>query len=205
MEKLSRRSDGIFETQSGLFAIQPKRASGGDGENYFFDFHPRSWDPPVRIRWPAGDPIAVIDQSIALLMLQREYAYNITQSLADIWNARIDQQIAADATDPAQTPADGPASAEAAASGASTESAGEPEGGAAISPNTPPLTPPEVIADAVKTGDPNPEPSTVIESLVPSDAQSSEETEEPAEEADEEIVDENGKPSGKKGKTKRSL
>lgn len=217
MEKLSKRSDGIFETQSGSFAIQPRRSSGRDGENQWFDFHPAAWQPAIRVRWPLGEVIAVIPQDTALLMLTRGYARLITAEQADAWNDRVTKQAEADATDPAKAPADAPA----APADASPTEAGERSGRAAIDPNSLPLTPQADYDAAASAGTLDTAPEGTVNSLVPDQTQSQEvpedaekegssteeTTDEANEDADEESTDneEASKASGKKGKTKRSL
>lgn len=215
MEKLSRRSDGLFETQSGHFAVRPVSSTGSDGEHKWFDFHATPFSAKQRLRWPIGEVIAVIPQATAMLLLTKGYAKNIVQADADTWNDRIDNQIAADATDPAPTPQDAPETPVAPEGGASTDGAGERASEPQIAPGTPPLTPPADYKEAAEAGDPDPKPDTVTESLVPDEAQNQEEPETNSEQSSdepegdaEESSEESGedKSSGKKGKTaKRSL
>lgn len=158
MEKLTKRSDGIFETASGLFAVSLKRSSGSDGENNWFDYMPQSWGEPVRIRWPARDEIAVIDHVYATTLFRLRYGTTITQVQADKWNDRIEEIEAlrdAPALDPsAQPPAQ--------AATLIPVSTGDATGGAAIDPNSLLLQPtPEEIADAAaKAALDNPPPNT---------------------------------------------
>jgi hypothetical protein len=103
MEKLQRRSDGIAETPSGLFAISPKRSSGRDSETNWFDFKKRATSETIRVRWPRGETIAVIDSSIALFMLSAAYARNASDEEVRAWNAAI-EELDLDAPDPAPVP-----------------------------------------------------------------------------------------------------
>lgn len=166
MEKLTKRSDGIFETASGLFAVYLKRSSGSDGENKWFDFKPQTWGDPVRVRWPSRDEIAVIDHVYATTLFRLRYGVSITQAQADAWNARVDEiELLRDAPalDPAaQAQAEAPAAAAALVPATTTDASG----GLVIDPNSLPLEPtPEEIAAAAKEATPNPDPARTQESL----------------------------------------
>lgn len=204
MEKLSKRSDGIFETQSGNFAVLPVRTSGRDGETQWFDFKPASWEDTIRIRWPLRDKIAVIDQTYAMLMFNLGYGRTITEELADEWNERI-EEIAADALQPES----GLAGATLTLAGTTIPAEGaEPEGGAGIGAETPSLTPPEVIAKAAAAATAPHAPETVIEGVKVEENSGDENTETSTSQEDQSSSDEDSteveETSGKKTK-KRSL
>jgi len=91
MEKLQRRSDGIAETSSGLFAVSPTRVSAQTSDLNVFTFRPSVVSEPVEVRWRKDDGIAVIEQSVARMMLDRRYAEQATDEQVARWNAMIDE------------------------------------------------------------------------------------------------------------------
>lgn len=91
MEKLQRRSDGIAETLSGLFAISPKRTSGSDEQFNWFDYRRTAVAPITRVRWPRGETIAVIEAPVANFMLHEGYARQVSDDEILEWNERIDE------------------------------------------------------------------------------------------------------------------
>jgi type IV secretory pathway VirB10-like protein len=100
MERLQRRSDDIAETRSGLFAVAFKRHLSETSDLYSFSFHVKPAEPPITIRWRKEDGIAVIDQHVAIILLNRGYARNITDEELLRWNHMIDQ-LHPDALSPA--------------------------------------------------------------------------------------------------------
>lgn len=104
MEKLQRRSDGICETLSGLFAVSPKKASGQNSDLYWFEFHANPVKPPVMIRWRKDDNgVAVIPQVTARILLDRRYASTISDEQLTSWNATV-ESLNLDAPSPAPEP-----------------------------------------------------------------------------------------------------
>jgi hypothetical protein len=90
MERLQRRSDDIAETRSGLFAVAFKRHLSETSDLYSFSFHQKPALPPVTIRWRKEDGIAVIDAGIAVQVLNRGYARNVTDEEIARWNHMVD-------------------------------------------------------------------------------------------------------------------
>ena len=98
MEPLQKRSDGIFETPSGSFAIIPRYATGKlgrDGEISFFRFKPAVFADAIEVRWPTSDPFVIIEQDTAVAMLQRNYALNLTDELFDRYMMEVEKFEAA--------------------------------------------------------------------------------------------------------------
>jgi hypothetical protein len=91
MEKLQRRSDGIAETRSGLFAVAPLRSSGKDNHFKWFDFRKTAVSDVIRVRWPIDEEIAVIEAGIANFMLNKKYARQVSDRQINEWNEAIDQ------------------------------------------------------------------------------------------------------------------
>lgn len=91
MEKLQRRSDGIAETLSGLFAVSPTRVSAQTSDINIFTFRPTAVSDAVEVRWRKDDGIAVIEQSTARMMLDRRYAEQASDDQIARWNSLIDQ------------------------------------------------------------------------------------------------------------------
>ncbi len=100
MERLQRRSDDIAETRSGLFAVAFKRHLKETSDLYSFSFHVKPAEPAIEIRWRKEDGIAVIDQHVAMILLNRGYARNITDEELLRWNHMVDQ-LHPDALSPA--------------------------------------------------------------------------------------------------------
>jgi hypothetical protein len=101
MEKLQLRSDGFWETSSGLFAVSPLRMSGQDSDLYWFDYKVKPMAATTRVRWRKDDGIAVIDQDVARFMLGAKYAQNVSQEQAERWNGKI-AELTSDAQEPQQ-------------------------------------------------------------------------------------------------------
>jgi len=215
MEKLNKRSDGIFETSSGLFAVLPKRSSGTDGEFKWFDFRPTSWGEAIRIRWPTRDTIAVIDQPHAVLMFNLGYGTTIRQEHADEWNERIDF-LEATADAPALDPA---GQAQGGAASLTPPTPEDAAGGAAIDPQSLLLEPtPEEIAEAAAKAAQQ-QPETVLHSLgaepvkteseigteTPAAVQAADASLVPSETSPENQTDAGDEPKGKQKPTKRTL
>lgn len=79
MEQLHRRSDGIAETPSGLFAVTPRTKSGVTVNGVaWFEFRASYTTPVVRIEWDDRSPFIMIDGETANQMLRLGYADNIT-------------------------------------------------------------------------------------------------------------------------------
>lgn len=90
MEKLQRRSDGFFETPSGLFAIAPRARSGRKDGVAWFEFKTSFVSEVIRLEWPENAPVIAIDPDVARVMLRNNYANNITDELMQAYNAAVD-------------------------------------------------------------------------------------------------------------------
>lgn len=88
MEKLHRRSDGIYETDSGLFGIQPLRGRTYEDGTSNFKFVGNMAGPTVEVVWTG--PIAVIESETAMAMVGYGYAQHITDEQMDAWNAEVE-------------------------------------------------------------------------------------------------------------------
>lgn len=218
MEKLTRRSDGIYETQSGLFAVLPLRSSGNNEFQSWFDYKAQMWSETIRIRWDTADKIAVIPQKYAISLFNLKYASTITPELADQWNEKV-ENFMADALNPqtaivaksvTQVGAQVQTDTEQASGDGDTPSGEEektllPEG-------EPPLIPPEIIAEAaansINPQDPpivlgEPAKTSVSEETSLSETETKEvaDTETPAGETEEVASEEKGTTTGKKKRT----
>lgn len=96
MEPLQRRSDGIYETPSGLFAVVPlhitgKLAGEGDQTTSYFRFKPTIFAEAIEIRWLTGEPFVIIEQGAATSMLRNGHATNISGELADRYNMELEE------------------------------------------------------------------------------------------------------------------
>lgn len=89
MEKLSRRSDGAYETPSGLFAVAPRAVSGKKDGITWFEFKASVLSEVTRVEWPSGVPVIVIEQATAISMLRNGYAHGITDDLMDQYNEAV--------------------------------------------------------------------------------------------------------------------
>jgi hypothetical protein len=150
MEKLSRRSDGAYETPSGLFAIAPRAVSGRRDGNAWFEFKATVLSPVTRVEWPERAPVIVIDQATARTMLLNGYAFGITDAQMDDYNAAVDAYNEAN-------PADVDAAAREAEEKAAAEKA-EAERIAAETPAPPPAPDAGVAAPEVPSPPPPPAP-----------------------------------------------
>lgn len=90
MEKLSRRSDGAYETPSGLFAIAPRAVSGRRDGTAWFEFKATPLSEVIRVEWPDKAPVVVLPQETARVMLRNQYAFGITDEQMDQYNAAVD-------------------------------------------------------------------------------------------------------------------
>lgn len=94
MEPLHRRSDGIVETPSGLFAIVPKYSSGKDGENSWFEFKTDVFSDAIRVVWPTQSPFILLSQDVATAMLRLGYAGGIDDDLLARYEVARDEWLA---------------------------------------------------------------------------------------------------------------
>lgn len=106
MEKLQRRSDGVYETPSGLLAISPRVASGkkelADGTMWsWFEFKASHMGEVIRIEWPTGAPVIAIEATAALHMMKNNYAFNIDDVKMQGYNDAVDAYLSAVAAAPA--------------------------------------------------------------------------------------------------------
>jgi len=91
MEQLHRRSDGIAETPSGLFAVTPRTKSGVTGNGVaWFEFRASYTTPVVRIEWDDRSPFIVIDGETANQMLRLGYADNISDEQLALYATAFD-------------------------------------------------------------------------------------------------------------------
>lgn len=104
MEKLQKRSDGFYETPSGLLGVKPKRYLLETASYRQFSFKVHPVEPSVVVRWRKEDQIAVIDDDVAKSMLSLGYAEHVTEALADLWNAKV-EELQSDAQEPEGNPA----------------------------------------------------------------------------------------------------
>lgn len=91
MEKLHRRSDGIYETDSGLFGVQPLRGRTYEDGTSNFKFVGNMAGPTVEVVW-TGE-IAVIESETAMAMVGYGYAQHITDEQMDAWNAEVEKWL----------------------------------------------------------------------------------------------------------------
>lgn len=99
MERLQRRSDGFYETASGLFAVSPKRHIYESASYLQFNFKARPLEPSIIVRWRKEDGIAVIDASVAQVMYSSGYATHASEEQVARWNEKADE-LASDAQEP---------------------------------------------------------------------------------------------------------
>jgi hypothetical protein len=115
MPKLSKRSDGAVETESGLFAVVPKYTSGTIGKTSWFAFRTGFYKNPIRVEWETGSALILLPQDIAKAMVRLDYASGVTAELmadynkaAEEYNAKLaaggptSEQIEAQAAEDAQ-------------------------------------------------------------------------------------------------------
>jgi hypothetical protein len=147
MEKLQRRSDGYFETPSGLFAVQPKAVSGSKDGLSFFEFKVGVLSDRTRVEWPSDAPIIVIDQQVAVNMMRARYAYNITEAQMDDYNTAVDNYLQANGFDPANVPTP-----------QTPEPPAEPVSEPVVEPEQPPAVPESDVPPAPPVPDAPPAP-----------------------------------------------
>jgi hypothetical protein len=108
MEKLQLRSDGIYETASGKFAVKPLRVTGQSSDHKWFQYKSEPFADPTRVVWLVDDELIVIDSDIAAFMVRMRYARNAMEAEAERWNQRVaelEAQNPLDQQEPAQEPA----------------------------------------------------------------------------------------------------
>lgn len=95
MEKLSRRSDGVYETPTGLLAISPRVVSGTlqrNGQSVsWFEFKSGFQAAVQRVEWPTGAPAIAVAADVARVLMARNYAANIDDAIMENWNNFVDQ------------------------------------------------------------------------------------------------------------------
>lgn len=98
MEKLSRRSDGVYETPTGLLAISPRAVSGTllrNGQSVsWFEFKAGFQSAIQRVEWSTGAPAIAVPADVARILMARNYAANIDDAIMEHWNNFVDQQEA---------------------------------------------------------------------------------------------------------------
>lgn len=109
MEKLQRRSDGFFETPSGLVAISPRAVSGRKDGLAFFEFKSSLLSEIVRIEWPDGAPVIALEADHARVMIKNNYALNIDNDQMTAYNNAVDAYLASASAPAVTTQAEPPA------------------------------------------------------------------------------------------------
>lgn len=98
MEKLSRRSDGVYETPTGQLAIVPRAISGQFERNgqivAWFEFKAGFQSGIQRVEWPVGAPAIAVQADTARTMMANNYAFNIDDAIMDDWNAAVEAVLA---------------------------------------------------------------------------------------------------------------
>lgn len=89
MEKLQRRSDGFYETPSGLFAVAPRAVSGRREGVAWFEFKASALGEVIRVEWPDGAPVIAIGETDARVMLRHGYANAVTDELMEQYNQAV--------------------------------------------------------------------------------------------------------------------
>lgn len=155
MENISLRSDGFYETPSGMFAVAPRAVSGGNEKTEWFEFKANVLGEVIRVEWPHGDPIIVLEAATARAMLKAGYANAPDADLVAEYNAAVDAHNAALAKNaPPVTPAV-TSTGTAASKDAGKDAPASEQGAQPVAPPTnapvPPAPPPAApAADASK-------------------------------------------------------
>ncbi len=105
MENIQLRSDGIWETSSGFFAIVMMRSSGQDQEMKWFEFVPNvSIDTVIRAEWTKVVPhdIVLVDQVYAGVMIRKGYSRHPSDKEAEAYNDWAAEQVDAPIEPPAE-------------------------------------------------------------------------------------------------------
>ena len=84
MESLSKRSDGFWETSSGLFATVPIRYSELENGNRSFRYKSEPYADTTAIEW-RGD-VAVLPDGVVRQMLSKGYGSHPTDEQAQAYN-----------------------------------------------------------------------------------------------------------------------
>ncbi|XAI96624.1 hypothetical protein [Synechococcus phage Ssp-JY38] len=141
MENISLRSDGFYETPSGKFAVVPRVRSGSNERTEWFEFKASVLSEVIRIEWPKGAPVIVLDAPVAKTMLNAGYALHPDADEAKDFNDAVDKynkESAAQSPTPPTPPATPETPTPSAPAGAKTgDSAKEGDKG-----QTPPPPPP---------------------------------------------------------------
>ena len=101
METLQRRSDGICETPSGLYAIILLYRSGENTETAWFEYKTTAMSPTFRVEWPVTTDFVLLDQETATGLLNLNYARHLQDSELEAYNLAIEEAIAKEAAEAA--------------------------------------------------------------------------------------------------------
>lgn len=143
MEPLHKRADGISETPSGDIAVVMKHRSGGNADVSWFSFRAGAYDPPVRIEWPTGSALVILEPTVAHTLLRNGWAHNLPDELVERYAlAREDFLKASAASAPKTAPAAPPPP---------PFLNPAPEGESDAAPDGAPLAKPDAPADNTKT------------------------------------------------------
>lgn len=87
MDQLSKEQDGFYRTSAGFGAVVPKLASGVTPEGMkYFEFRSSAYSDIIRVEWPKGAPLALIDNDVAEMMVSNGYGYHPTEAMIDEYN-----------------------------------------------------------------------------------------------------------------------
>lgn len=86
---LYQRSDGYWETKTGLFAVTMVKSSGSNSDGLkFFNFKPSSMSETYRVEWNIGDKLQLFPADIAKLLLSRGWAVEPQQDALDWYDPK---------------------------------------------------------------------------------------------------------------------
>lgn len=157
MEKLNREHDGFWRTPSGFAAVSLRIASGTtpEGDSYF-EFKATALGDIIRVEWPKGAPLALLENTTAMVLVRQGYASHPTEAVVAEYHKLIgDEPTKPVAIPPAPTPEpelQTPAPTDTPAPAADQSSSGDEGGadtGATGDGKTPPPPPPPPSADPV--------------------------------------------------------
>ncbi len=126
MDQLQKRSDGIYETPAGAFAIVPKHVSIVRGDTAVFQYKPSVQAETITVEWPRNSDFTIVEQDIALSLLHLGYAVNISDEMFEAYSEQYEAWSVEDKA------------AKAAAKAANKAKADEPEKAADAPPPPPP-------------------------------------------------------------------
>lgn len=94
MEKLQRELDGHCRTQSGFCAVVPRISSGitPDKKSKFLDFKASMLSETIRVEWPAESPVALFENDVAVNMVNRGYAKDLSDEQLAEYNELVGEK-----------------------------------------------------------------------------------------------------------------